>query len=37
MKEGRYTWDQFAPDGVHPTEFGSTIYAEFITHFLETM
>jgi hypothetical protein len=37
MKEGRYTWEQFAPDGVHPTEFGSTIYADFITRFLETM
>jgi hypothetical protein len=37
MKEGRFTWEQFAPDGVHPTEFGSTTYADFITRFLETM
>jgi hypothetical protein len=37
MKEGLYTWDQFAPDGVHPTEFGSIQYAEFITKFLGTM
>jgi hypothetical protein len=36
MKEGRYAWEQFAPDGVHPTEFGSTVYADFITRFLET-
>jgi hypothetical protein len=37
MKEGRYSWEQFAPDGVHPTEFGSSVYADFITRFLETM
>jgi hypothetical protein len=37
MKEGRYTWEQFAPDGVHPTEFGSTVYADFIDGFLDTM
>lgn len=37
MKAGEFTWDQFAPDGVHPTEFGSTVYADFIDRFLETM
>jgi lysophospholipase L1-like esterase len=37
MKEGRFTWEQFAPDGVHPTEFGSSVYADFIIGFLEKM
>jgi hypothetical protein len=37
MNEGRYTWEQFAPDGVHPTELGSSLYADFIIRFLETM
>jgi hypothetical protein len=37
MKEGQFTWDLFAPDGVHPTEFGSTVYADFITRFLDKM
>jgi lysophospholipase L1-like esterase len=37
MREGRFTWEQFAPDGVHPTELGSTVYADFISGFLDTM
>ncbi len=35
MKAGAFTWAEFAPDGVHPTEFGSTVYAGFITGFLD--
>jgi lysophospholipase L1-like esterase len=37
MARGDFTWAEFAPDGVHPTAFGSAIYAEFITGFLEMM
>jgi hypothetical protein len=35
MKRGEFTWDQFAPDGCHPTEFGSSVYADYIEKFLE--
>jgi sialidase-1 len=35
MKEAAFNWAEFAPDGVHPTEFGSGVYADFITNFLE--
>jgi sialidase-1 len=37
MKKGDFTWAEFAPDGVHPSAFGSTVYAEFIDNFLEMM
>lgn len=37
MKDGAFDWDKFAPDGVHPTEFGSSIYAAYITRFLEAV
>jgi lysophospholipase L1-like esterase len=37
VKAGEFTWDQFSADGVHPNEFGSTVYADFIDGFLETM
>ena len=34
---GEFTWDQFSADGVHPSDFGSTVYANFIDGFLEMM
>jgi hypothetical protein len=34
---GEFTWAQFSDDSVHPNEFGSTVYADFIDGFLETM
>lgn len=37
VKAGEFTWNQFSDDGVHPNEFGSTIYAQFITGFLGMM
>jgi sialidase-1 len=35
MKAGEFGWDEFAPDGVHPTAFGCSVYAAYITAFLE--
>lgn len=34
IARGEFTWEAFAPDGVHLTEFGSAVYAEIITGFL---
>jgi hypothetical protein len=37
MKAGEFDWDDFAPDGCHPTDFGNSVYADYITSFLEMM
>lgn len=35
IAQGLYTWEDFSPDGVHPTELGIRVYADFVTGFLE--
>ena len=37
MNANEFGWVKFAPDGVHPTTFGSTVYADTIIRFLEAM
>ncbi len=37
IKAGEFTWEQFSSDSVHPNEFGNSVYADFITGFLDTM
>ncbi len=37
LRAGEFTWAQFSDDSVHPNEFGSTVYADFVDGFLEMM
>lgn len=35
IEEGRWTWKELAPDGVHPNDEGHALYAGFAREFLE--